>query len=215
MDGFDDHPEMVLAYFFFTMATFFTQVTFFNMLIAIMGDTFGRVIENKSNFGLQTKLSIMGDYTAVIDEKNSLKTVCCKSKYPLIQDKENYLFIVKPKSDGDDDNSAWEGGLGLIKKSIEHQMQNLNKSLNKNIEKVAVQNLEAKARDSTLEKEVRNQYQRITQRFLELEEKQSSQNSKDHEELLTKLRVNGKESNSKLQHVIDYQMNMLTNQQTL
>ena len=90
------------------------------MLIAIMGDTFGRVIENKSNFGLQTKLSIMGDYTAVIDEKNSLKTVCCKSKYPLKQDKENYLFIVKPKSDGDDDNSAWEGGLGLIKKSIEH-----------------------------------------------------------------------------------------------
>ena len=171
MDGFDDHPEMVLAYFFFTMATFFTQVTFFNMLIAIMGDTFGRVIENKSNFGLQTKLSIMGDYTAVIDDKNSLKTVCCKSKYPLTQDKENYLFIVKPKSDGDDDNSAWEGGLGLIKKSIEHQMQNLNKSLNKNIEKVAVQNLEAKARDSTLEKEVRNQYQRITQRFVELEDK--------------------------------------------
>ena len=36
------------------------------MLVAIMGDTFGRVIENKANYGLQTKLQIMGDYTAVI-----------------------------------------------------------------------------------------------------------------------------------------------------
>ena len=123
MDGFDDHPEMALVYFFFTLATFFTQITFLNMLIAIMGDTFGRVIENKANFGLQTKLQIMGDYTAVIDKNNSLKARCCRGKQEDDddQDKFNYLFVVKPKSDGDDEAAAaWEGGLGLIKKSIEH-----------------------------------------------------------------------------------------------
>ena len=105
MDGFDDHPEMALVYTFFTLATFFTQITFLNMLIAIMGDTFGRVIENKANFGLQTKLSIMGDYTAVIDKNNSLKARCCKKKFleEEEQDNKNYLFVVKPKSDGDDD----------------------------------------------------------------------------------------------------------------
>ena len=105
MDGFDDHPEMSLVYIFFTLATFFTQVTFLNMLIAIMGDTFGRVIENKANFGLQTKLSIMGDYTAVIDKNNSLKARCCKKKFLEEEelDNKNYLFVVKPKSDGDDD----------------------------------------------------------------------------------------------------------------
>lgn len=161
MDGFDDHPEMYLVYFFFMMATFFTQVTFLNMLIAIMGDTFGRVIENKANYGLQTKLSIMGDYTAVIDSKRSLCSrffCCCKSKQAEAgQDKCNFLFVVKPKSDGDDDaQQAWEGGLGLIKKSIDHSMNNLNKNLSKSIDKISVQNLEAKTRDTTLDKEVRN-----------------------------------------------------------
>ena len=66
MDGYDDHPQMLLCYIFFLLATFFTQITFLNMLIAIMGDTFGRVFENKAQFGLMTKLSIMGDYTVVI-----------------------------------------------------------------------------------------------------------------------------------------------------
>ena len=71
MDGFDDHPEMAVCYFIFLSATIITQLTFLNMLIAIMGDTFGRVIENKAQYGLQTKLGIMGDYTAVINRGQS------------------------------------------------------------------------------------------------------------------------------------------------
>ena len=66
MDGFDSHPEKILCYIFFLLSTFITQITFLNMLVAIMGDTFGRVIENKANYGLQTKLQIMAVYTAVI-----------------------------------------------------------------------------------------------------------------------------------------------------
>lgn len=62
------------------------------MLIAIMSDTFERVIENKSNYGLQTKLEIMGDYSAVIIPRRS------KVK----QDKENFLFVIKPSMDGED-----------------------------------------------------------------------------------------------------------------
>lgn len=46
MDGFDAHPEMMLCYTFFLLATFATQITFLNMLVAIMGDTYGRVVEN-------------------------------------------------------------------------------------------------------------------------------------------------------------------------
>ena len=52
MDGFDSHPEKILCYAFFLLSTFITQITFLNMLVAIMGDTFGRVIENKANYGL-------------------------------------------------------------------------------------------------------------------------------------------------------------------
>lgn len=193
MGGFEDHPEMTLVYFFFTMATFFTQIIFLNMLIAIMGDTFGRVIENKANYGMQTKLSIMGDYTAVIDQKNTLRARCCGSKNASDEgtDKLNYLFVVKPKSDGDDENQqAWEGGLGLIKKSVDHSMSVMNKNLSKSIEKVTVQNLEAKTRDTTLDKEVRNQYQRISTRFQDLENRQEVESKRQQDQIMRTMNFN-------------------------
>ena len=39
--------ENFLSVIYFLGATFITQITFLNMLIAIMGDTFGRVSEVK------------------------------------------------------------------------------------------------------------------------------------------------------------------------
>lgn len=56
-----------------------------NMLIAIMGDTFGRVIESKDRFSLQTKLEIMADYQSIIKEKNFGNA-----------DNEVYMFVVQP-----------------------------------------------------------------------------------------------------------------------
>ena len=70
------------------------------MLIAIMGDTYGRVMENKIQYGLQTKLQIMGDYTAVILDKAEE------------EDTSVYMFVVQQKmEEGDDPNAAWEGNL--------------------------------------------------------------------------------------------------------
>lgn len=53
--------EGTLCLAFFILATFFSQVTMLNMLIAIMGDTFGRVMENKQLNATRTKLDLMGD----------------------------------------------------------------------------------------------------------------------------------------------------------
>ena len=48
-------------------ATFFTQITMLNMLIAIMGNTFDMVIEKKAIHAMETKLSIMSDYSPIIN----------------------------------------------------------------------------------------------------------------------------------------------------
>ena len=40
---YDGSPNLYMAWFFFLMATFLVAVVFMNMLIAIMGDTFGEV----------------------------------------------------------------------------------------------------------------------------------------------------------------------------
>jgi len=47
IDNFAGQPHALLCYFFFISATFITQITMLNMLIAIMGDSFSRVMENK------------------------------------------------------------------------------------------------------------------------------------------------------------------------
>ena len=55
-----------LVYLLFLLSTFTIQITFLNMLIAIMGDTFGQAMENRENNARLTKLKIMGDYINLI-----------------------------------------------------------------------------------------------------------------------------------------------------
>ena len=62
IENFDRHPHSGLVYLFFFMATFFTQVTMLNMLIAIMSDTFDKVVENRDVYATKTKLRLLGDY---------------------------------------------------------------------------------------------------------------------------------------------------------
>ena len=47
----------------FILSTLFVNLVIFNMLIAIMGDTFDRVFENKQQSILQLKIQVLGDYT--------------------------------------------------------------------------------------------------------------------------------------------------------
>ena len=48
-----------LAILFFFMATFFTQITMLNMLIAIMGDSFDYATENRNKFATKTPLDTL------------------------------------------------------------------------------------------------------------------------------------------------------------
>ena len=44
MDGFRYHENRGICYLIFLFSTFITQITFLNMLIAIMSDTFDKVV---------------------------------------------------------------------------------------------------------------------------------------------------------------------------
>jgi hypothetical protein len=65
---------------------------------------------------------------------------------------------VRPRTDGSGEEGAWEGGLGLIKKSVDRAVNTLETKLMKEISKVNTQNMEAKVRDSALEKEINRSY---------------------------------------------------------
>ena len=50
----------------FLIGTFLTQVTIFNMLTAIMGDTYANVTENRVEAALEQKLSILSDFVQIL-----------------------------------------------------------------------------------------------------------------------------------------------------
>ena len=56
-----------LVTIFFVMATFFTFITAFNMLIAIMGDTFGKVLEGYDKHTRAMKLDLLNNYSGFIN----------------------------------------------------------------------------------------------------------------------------------------------------
>ena len=88
-ENFKFEGEDYLIWFIFICTTFITQITFLNMLIAIMGDTFDRVSEVKQQSALKEKISILADYVIVVsretEENGYLK---------------RFIFAITPKALG-------------------------------------------------------------------------------------------------------------------
>ena len=68
-DNFNDHPDTVLIYLFFIIATFLTQITFVNMIIAVMSDVYDEVREGQHICSLQIKLEMVADYACIVNYK--------------------------------------------------------------------------------------------------------------------------------------------------
>lgn len=67
-ENYDEFPFALPLYFLFVGATLFTQLLMLNMIIAIMGDTFEKVMENKLSIHRINKLQLMQEYRGFLDE---------------------------------------------------------------------------------------------------------------------------------------------------
>ena len=121
LDNFDSHPQAALCYTCFIMATFISSVTMLNMIIAIMGDTFERVIENRQLNSIKTKLGLMGELSS------NLKSGGEKSQ------RKHFLFVVTPDEVEEDDMASWEGTIKQMTRVHDRSMQNLKTELDKHV----------------------------------------------------------------------------------
>jgi len=90
------------------------------MLIAVMGDTYERIIENKEVNATMSKLTILADLNAVLPQQGSIAS-----------DKEVYLFLVKPNEELDDEGDSWEGSLKRIIRVVERKSRAIEQRLDK------------------------------------------------------------------------------------
>ena len=90
---------------FFIIATFLTQITFLNMLIAIMGDTFSRISEVKEQSALHEKILILADFCIAVPRRSEV-------------DDFKYMFRVLPLDVGTSEGANWEGTVATMKRNI-------------------------------------------------------------------------------------------------
>ena len=65
-ENFTGENQGIIWIVFFA-GTFILQITFLNMLIAIMGDTFDMVMEQKAEFSMKERIEILSDFKILID----------------------------------------------------------------------------------------------------------------------------------------------------
>ena len=91
------------------------------MLIAIMGDTFDRVMEQKPTYSLKNKLMLMAAMKSIIGS----------------QEKEDetkiFLYVIQPEQDVDEvneDQSLWRGKVHHMQDQIKVKFQNMTDTVN-------------------------------------------------------------------------------------
>lgn len=109
LDPYADSPAYILNYIYFILATLFTQIVFLNMLIAIMGETYGRVSEAHEKSEIMERTHLYADYLWAIKLTKELEG-------------KRYLYVVKPIND--DEQSQTE----LITKMTKSITAAINKS---------------------------------------------------------------------------------------
>ena len=148
-DNFADNPQSGICYFFFLLSTFLTQITMLNMLIAIMGDTYSRIMENKDVNGTMTKLELMADAIHAIKTETDGK------------DDNRFLFVVKPDENANDEDGDWSGAIAQLSRTVQGQVGKLGAKLNRKMDKLQTQNDEMSKRSIQSEVEMRIQIQTL------------------------------------------------------
>lgn len=94
MDAFSENKDSEMEWTIFVLATFITNVVFLNMLIAIMGDTFARVTENRAHNTMIEQTNFNGDFISVVKKDPNF-------------DKCPFLYIVTPIGEEGAGGAEW------------------------------------------------------------------------------------------------------------
>lgn len=92
-DSYAENPSKTYLWVYFILATCLFQILFFNMLITVMGSTYGNVIEQKDRQTLISKTQVLSRYVHV-----------CKLDHTKLQD-HRYIYIAFRINDDDEDGS--------------------------------------------------------------------------------------------------------------
>ena len=147
MEGSD-----IVIWLTFIATTFITQITFLNMLIAIMGDTFARVSEVKEQSALNEKIKILSDFVIIVS-RESIEA----------GNLSRFLFAIMPKSMASDESGNWEGTVTQLKKTIEKSMQSVKQTVTRSNASISSEVKAVTTRLSALDDKITNMQNKFQQ----------------------------------------------------
>lgn len=164
MDNFGDHPQAVLVYCFFILATFFSQLTMLNMLIAIMGDSYAKVVEDSAVNSTRAKLRFLGDLSSVLPQKD------------LKQKQNTHFFVIKPSSEEGEEEDGWGGTVSKLTAVISRQSNRLQKDIGGKVDRLQSSLEESAKKDlrqdraikSHIDKSVKTQVEKVKMEVAEV-----------------------------------------------
>ena len=96
------------------------------MLIAIMGDTFERIVENKAVFATKTKLELLSENAFQLKG----------STHNLPEEKDVFLYAVSPVTDDSNDFEQWHGSVHRVHRLLARDISALGASMNGKVDKL-------------------------------------------------------------------------------
>jgi hypothetical protein len=107
VDEFDDlrGVDYLLAWALFIVGSLFLVILLLNLLIAIMGDTFSKVLESITNLSIREKVMLMSDNEILFNRREIFKNT-------------QYLIIVQEKNFDLTQSENWDGQLNALKRDV-------------------------------------------------------------------------------------------------
>lgn len=108
LDAFDKSRDVVLIWTLFVICSLFTAIILLNMLVAIMGESFNRVMETSECQNLRDHLQLIVENDFLIDRKKEFGHV-------------KFLIEVKDDVEEDDDKDIITKGLSNIMAKVKEE----------------------------------------------------------------------------------------------
>ncbi len=110
------HYEFYLIWVIFIIGSLFLVIVLLNLLIAIMGETFGKVSEQRVNLSIMEKVLLVSENEFLFNRKDKFKD-------------SKYLIIIQEKQvEGSQDDNI-EAQISTMKTTITDKVTSLEKEL--------------------------------------------------------------------------------------
>ena len=135
--------------------TLFIQIVIMNMLIAIMSNTFDRVIENRQLAKLKLRVQVLSDFVFLLPKES-----------------KKFIYLGTPKTKETDVSANWEGKITAIRNDVIAKFDNQKKVLAKQMTLIVHQEQTRTQKDVEGVKEDLTKVMRLLGKLDEKNEKQ-------------------------------------------